>query len=102
MIVSETDKRISILELTAPNNTPDGLINARHRKQHKQEYLSLAEDISRSDWTVTYDTIEIGSLGHYSKDSLESIKSVLPSFNDYLIPDKLHWKLKILFILLVK
>ena len=79
VIVSETDKRISILELTVPNNTPDGLINARHRKQHKQEYLSLAEDISRSDWTVTYDTIEIGSLGHYSKDSLESIKSVLPS-----------------------
>ena len=79
VIVSETDKRISILELTVPNNTPDGLVNARHRKQHKQEYLSLAEDISRSDWTVTYDTIEIGSLGHYSKDSLKSIKSVLPS-----------------------
>ena len=49
--------------------------------QNKSEYLSLFEDISGRGWSVTYDTIEIGSLGHYQKDTIDAIKSVLPSIS---------------------
>ena len=63
-----------------PNNTIDGLMYARNRKQNKQEYLSLLEDIeSNTEWNVTYDTIEIGTLGQFTKDSTNGLQSILPS-----------------------
>ena len=73
VIVSELDRTVQVLELTVPNNTPENLQQARHRKQNKSEYLSLFEDISGRDWSVTYDTIEIGSLGHYQKDTIKML-----------------------------
>ena len=79
VIVSELDRTVQVLELTVPNNTPENLQQARHRKQNKSEYLSLFEDISGRGWSVTYDTVEIGLLGHYQKDTIDAIKSILPS-----------------------
>ena len=67
-----------IIKLTIPTNTKDGLENARRRKQHKQEYGSLVNDIvSAGYYTVTYDTIEIGTLGHFTKDSIKSLRKAL-------------------------
>ena len=67
------NKTVQVLELTVPNNTPDNLKQARQRKQNKSEYLSLFEDIENSGWSVTYDTIEIGSLGHYQQETINAI-----------------------------
>ena len=79
VIVSHKDKQISILELTVPTNTPKALQQARERKQNKIEYISLIEDIRLNAWTVTYDTVEIGSLGHFTKDTIHAVKSILPT-----------------------
>ena len=57
---------IDILELTVPINTPINLQQARHRKQNR-------------GWTVTYGTLEIGSLGHFQKETINAVKSILPS-----------------------
>ena len=62
LVIIDNHDSIRILELTVPSNTPDGLKNARDRKQNKQEYGSLLTDIEVKGWNVTYDTIEIGSL----------------------------------------
>ncbi len=67
------NKTVQVLELTVPNNTPDNLKQARQRKQSKSEYLSLFEDIENSGWSVTYDTIEIGSLSHYQQETINAI-----------------------------
>ena len=90
-IVSKESYSIHLLELTVPNNTLEHLERARKRKQEKQEYISLVTDISTNGWSVTYDTIEIGSLGHYSRDSFKAIKSIISSYSnketrDILLP----------------
>ena len=79
VLVSNNDKQITILELTVPTNTSQGIEQARLRKQTKSEYISRIEDICMREWSVYYDTIEIGSLGHFTKDTIEAVKSVLPS-----------------------
>ena len=79
VMVSSNDKQMTILELTIPSNTPHALLQARQRKQDKIEYNSLVEDISSKGWSVVYDTVEIGSLGHFSKDTILTIKTVLSS-----------------------
>ena len=74
---------ILILELTVPTNTVDGLENARRRKQYKQEYGSLINDIvSAGHYSVTYDTIEVGTLGHFTMDSIKSLRKALISRSD--------------------
>jgi len=66
------------LELTVPTNTPEGLRNARDRKQNKTEYCILLSDLEDKGWTVSYDTIEIGSLGHFTNSTSEAIVLTLP------------------------
>ena len=78
LVIIDNHDSIRILELTVPSNTPDGLKNARDRKQNKQEYGSLLTDIEVKGWNVTYDTIEIGSLGHFTKFTSEALILTLP------------------------
>ena len=83
VIITEESKHILILELTVPTNTIDGLENARRRKQNKQEYGSLINDIvSAGHYSVTYDTIEVGTLGHFIIDSIKSLRKALISRSD--------------------
>ena len=50
-------------------NTPEGLRNDRDRKQNKTEYGILLLDLEDKGWIVSYDTIEIGSLGHFTSSA---------------------------------
>ena len=86
VILNNPSKNIHILELTVPTNTTQGIQNARTRKQSKEAYLSLIEDISSCKWSVTYDTIEIGSLGHYTSDSVNAVKNCLTQFHSDSVP----------------
>ena len=54
--------------------TPQGIDQAICRKQDKSEYVSLIEDIHMREWSDVYDTVEIGSLGHFTKDTIEAVK----------------------------
>ena len=54
---------------------PLGLNQAYRRKQTKLEYNCLLTDLTSVDWQVNYNTVEIGSLGHFT---LYAIIEVLP------------------------
>ena len=57
---------ITLLELTVPINTTEGLNNARERKHAKDNYIHLLGDLNSKGYFADLETIEIGSLGHYS------------------------------------
>ena len=78
LVFQENQNTVRILELTVPTNTPEGLRNAQDRKQNKTEYCILLSDLEDKGWTVSYDTIEIGSLGHFTNCTSEAIVRTLP------------------------
>ena len=86
VLVDKDKKQIFILELTVPTNTPLGLQNARERKQTKHVYLSLLNDIQANKWSVNYDTLEVGSLGHFTNDSISAAVYCLTNFISSLSP----------------
>ena len=43
-----------------------------------REYGILCVDLEDKGWTVSYDTIEIGSLGHYTSSASEAVILTLP------------------------
>lgn len=60
---------ISLLELTIPIDTKEGLNNARERKLAKMKYIYLPpSDLRGCDYFAELETVEIGSLGHFSVD----------------------------------
>ena len=65
---------IRLLELTICSNTIEGFSNARSRKQSKQEYAELVGDLESKGYSVTYDTIEVGSLGHYTPSTHKALR----------------------------
>ena len=69
---------ISLLELTVCSNTPDGFLNARQRKQSKQSYIELLGDLESAGYCVQYETLEIGSLGHYNRSAYQALRSLIP------------------------
>ena len=66
-----------MLELTVPTNTPTGLSQARTRKPNKPEYSNLVTDFESLGWKVNYNTVEIGSLGHFTQDTVEAVTDTL-------------------------
>ena len=66
---------IKILELTVCSNTVEGFSNARSRKQCKQMYIEMVGDLESRGYvySVSYNTIEIGSLGHYTNLTLKAL-----------------------------
>ena len=76
-------KASSSLKLTVCGNTTDGFANACFRKQTKQEYISLLNDLKSLGYTVSYDTIEVGSLGHCTHLTQRALRSFAPvTFQD--------------------
>ena len=80
-IFIKNNSEIHILELTIPKNTSNGLKAARSRKQSKQIYISLINDLITKRYSVNYDTIEIGSLGHFERESISALHSILPNLS---------------------
>ena len=58
-------------------NTKSNLVAARSRKQNKEVYGILFSDMANQGWTVDYETLEIGSLGHYQREMRPLLSSAL-------------------------
>ena len=70
IVIIHNTREIQILELTVPSNSKSALQNARIRKQNKENYNYLVNDLKDRKWNTTYHTVEISSLGHIPKKQL--------------------------------
>ena len=70
---------ITLLELTVPTNTPEGLQSARRRKQLKPNYLTLLNDLETLGLQSVLETIEVGTLGHFNNQTIASLHALLPN-----------------------
>ena len=64
-IVLVSEESVTMLELTIPSNSKEAIIKAKERKTNKSNYNLLIEDLEERGLSVTYQTLEIGSFGHY-------------------------------------
>ena len=66
------------MELTVPANTVENLEGAKCRKQAK--YQSLLADLEAHPRIrkMSYSTIEVGSVGHYSPSATQALCEVCP------------------------
>ncbi len=62
-----------MIELTIPSNSLDAINKVKARKLSKPNYISLIGDLEAKGLSVSYKTLEIGSLGHYKTDTLSCI-----------------------------
>ena len=65
------------LELTVPTNTPDGLEDVRRRNQLKPSYITLLNDLKAAGLSSVLETIEIGTPGHYTNQTIASLHTLL-------------------------
>ena len=70
---------ITLPELKVPTNTPEGLQEARRRKQLKPKYLALLNDLETLGFQSTLETIEVGTLGHFNNQTIASLHALLPN-----------------------
>ena len=78
IVIIHSTREIQILELTVPSNSKSALQNAIVRKQSKENYNYLVNDLKDRKWNTTYHTVEIGSLGHIPSSAKEAIIDILP------------------------
>jgi hypothetical protein len=71
---------IIILELTIPSNNKEALHAASERKSNKLPYLHLISDLESNNFKVSYTTLEIGSLGHWTNHAIKSL-SLIPNID---------------------
>ena len=64
-IILISGDNVTILEVTIPSNSKEAINKAKERKSNKPNYNSLIGDLEGRGLSVTYRTLEIGSLGHY-------------------------------------
>ena len=64
---------VNILELTIPTNTREAVQAARKRKSEKPLYLQLISDLEDRGLSVSFGTLEIGSLGHYGPCAIKCL-----------------------------
>ena len=62
-----TATEVSILELTVCANVASNFASAKRRKEDR--YAPLIADLEARGLTVIYVTLELGTLGHYTKDA---------------------------------
>ena len=62
---------ITLFELTVPFNSPEALSAAR--PSLKSSYLQLITDLEDRGWSVSYFTLEIGSLGHFDQAAIRTL-----------------------------
>jgi len=81
VLITESEKKIDLLELTIPHNSLESISNARTRKSTKENYQQALSDLESRDWSANLHTIEIGSLGHWVHSSLRSLCLACPSIS---------------------
>ena len=68
------DSQLHVVELTVPMNSLPNVLTAKERKQQKQPILAAGKLSS-----ITYSTLEIGSLGNYlPTDAHHSMELLFP------------------------
>ena len=72
-IILISGDNVTILELTIPSKSKEAINKAKERKSNKPNYNSLIGDLEERGLSVTYRTLEIGSLGHYLPDAIHSV-----------------------------
>ena len=77
VLLHNDDNQATVIELTCSTNTKSNLAAARSRKQNKEAYGILFSDMANQGWTVDYETLEVGSLGHYQKEMRPLLSSAL-------------------------
>ena len=85
-IVCVNGPNIALLELTVSGNSKEAMRQARERKQQKRPYLEITNDLHRQGLNTKYDTIEIGALGHSTKDTPFHLSHTFPQVN------RLQWR----------
>ena len=70
------DLSVNLLELTIPTNTYEALQAARSRKSEKPTYLQLVSDLEDRGLSVSFQTLEIGSLGHFTPHAVKCLTSI--------------------------
>ena len=80
-IVYINGQNITLLELTISGNSKEAMRQARERKQQKRPYLEITTDLHRQGLNVKYDTVEIGALGHSTKDTPYQLYHTIPQVN---------------------
>ena len=69
------DLSVNLLELTIPTNTYEALQAAKNRKLEKPLYLQLVSDLEDRGLSVSFLTLEIGSLGHFTPHAVKCLTS---------------------------
>ena len=64
-IVIRNDNVVHIMELTICSNNANAMTEAKRRKESKELYHTLLNDLLRKGVRASYLTIEIGALGHH-------------------------------------
>ena len=76
-IVVTTATEVSILELTVCANVASNFASAKRRKEDR--YAPLIADLEVRGLSVIYVTLELGTLGHFTKDALLALQLIMPS-----------------------
>ena len=73
-MMNEVDKRITIVKLTICRNMPSVFEDVHMRKEGK--YALLVNDPEQKNCHVSYQTLEIWILGHFTSSAQKAIKCV--------------------------
>ena len=72
-VVLIDNSAVRLLELTVPTNTREALQAARIRKLNKPLYLQLISDLEERGLSVSFRSLEIGSLGHHESFAVKCL-----------------------------
>ena len=72
------DRKIIIIELTVPFNSPDSINTAHNFKTSK--YQILLSDMETKGYITDFVAVEVGALGHYFSKVYVFVSAPCPSF----------------------
>ena len=72
-VVLIDNSAVCLLELTVPTNTREALQAARIRELNKPLYLQLISDLEERGLSVSFRSLEIGSLGHHESFAVKCL-----------------------------
>ena len=80
------DLSVNLSELTILTNTYEALQAARNRKLEKPLYLQLVIDLEDRGLSVSFLTLEIGSLGHFTPYAVKCLTSTFSLSKQHAYP----------------
>ena len=86
-LVLVSERELYLLELTICNNSPTGFSEAQRRND--VQYAPLVLDLEDEGFSVVYVTLEIGSLGHFTREAVRSLMLLCPQISKHEITDLL-------------